>query len=70
MRIDPKQHSWMTAPETLAVMAALGEARVIAGREPHFHAFTWQAHEIWGATAAIIVNLAQRLDGVDLSNAD
>ena len=31
MRIDPKQHGWMTAPETLAVMAALGEARFVGG---------------------------------------
>ena len=31
MRIDPSQHPWMTAPETLAVMAALGEARFVGG---------------------------------------
>ena len=31
MRIDPTQHGWMTAPETLAVMAALGEARFVGG---------------------------------------
>lgn len=31
MRIDPAQHGWMTAPETLAVMAALGEARFVGG---------------------------------------
>jgi hypothetical protein len=34
------------------------EARVFGGRERRFHAFTWQGHEIWGATAAIIINLA------------
>ena len=37
------------------------EARLIAGRERRFFAFTYQGHEIWGATAAIIVNLAERL---------
>jgi len=37
------------------------EAREIAGRERRFFAFTYQGHEIWGATAAIIVNLAERL---------
>ncbi len=31
MRIDPVQHGWMTAPETLAVMGALGEARFVGG---------------------------------------
>src|SRR4051812_1632419 len=31
MRIDPAQHGWMTAPETLAVMAALGDARFVGG---------------------------------------
>ena len=37
------------------------EARLIAGRERRFFAFTYQGHEIWGATAAIIVNLADHL---------
>src|SRR5260221_392300 len=31
MRIDPAQHGWMTAPETLAVMSALGESRFVGG---------------------------------------
>jgi poly(A) polymerase len=31
MKIDPAQHGWMTAPETSAVMAALGEARFVGG---------------------------------------
>ena len=31
MRIDPTQHAWMTAPETVAVMTALGEARFVGG---------------------------------------
>jgi poly(A) polymerase len=31
MRIDPSQHGWMTAPETLAVMSALGESRFVGG---------------------------------------
>jgi 8-oxo-dGTP pyrophosphatase MutT (NUDIX family) len=40
------------------------ESRQIAGANRRFYAFTYQNHEIWGATAAIIVNLAQRLDGI------
>ena len=31
MRIDPSQHSWMCAPETKAVLAALVEARFVGG---------------------------------------
>jgi poly(A) polymerase len=31
MRLNPSQHGWMTAPETLAVMAALGDARFVGG---------------------------------------
>ena len=38
------------------------ESREIGGRTRRFYAFTHEGHEIWGATAAIIVNLAERLD--------
>jgi len=31
MRIDPSQHGWMTAPETVAVMNALVEGRFVGG---------------------------------------
>jgi poly(A) polymerase len=31
VKIEPQQHGWMTAPETLAVMSALGEARFVGG---------------------------------------
>ena len=37
------------------------ETRHLGGRERRFYAFTYQGHEIWGATAAIIVNLAEHL---------
>jgi len=37
------------------------EARLIGGRERRFYTFRYQEHEIWGATAAIIVNLADHL---------
>jgi 8-oxo-dGTP pyrophosphatase MutT (NUDIX family) len=40
------------------------ESRHIGGRERRFYAITYGAHEIWGATAAIIVDLAQRFDGI------
>jgi poly(A) polymerase len=31
MKIDPSQHGWMTAPETVAVMSALVEGRFVGG---------------------------------------
>src|SRR6201996_7456347 len=46
------------------------ESRQIEGRERRFHAITWQEHEIWGATAAIIVDLVSRLDGISLGHED
>ena len=41
------------------------ERREIAGRQRSFYAFTYKEHEIWGATAAIVVNLAQRLSAIE-----
>ena len=38
------------------------ESREIAGRKRNFYAFTYQNHEIWGATAAIVVALVKRLN--------
>ena len=46
------------------------ETRLIGGRQRRFHAITYQEHEIWGATAAIIVDLAARLDGISLAHDD
>jgi 8-oxo-dGTP pyrophosphatase MutT (NUDIX family) len=46
------------------------ETRFIAGRERRFHAITYKEHEIWGATAAIIVDLASRLDDIHLTLKD
>jgi 8-oxo-dGTP pyrophosphatase MutT (NUDIX family) len=37
------------------------EQRMLGGRERRFYAFRYEGHEIWGATAAIIVNLAEHL---------
>ena len=33
------------------------------GRNRHFYEISWEGHRIWGATAAMIVNLAARLNG-------
>ena len=43
------------------------EAREIGGRQRRFYAFSYDGHEIWGATAAIVVNLAERLSKISES---
>lgn len=43
------------------------ESREIGGHKRIFYAFTYQNHEIWGATAAIVVNLAERLRAINES---
>ncbi|HET7083732.1 MAG TPA: CoA pyrophosphatase [Rhizomicrobium sp.] len=43
------------------------ESREIGGRRRSFYAFTYQEHEIWGATAAIVVSLTERLNGISES---
>lgn len=37
------------------------------GRTREFYAFAWRGHSIWGATAAILVNLRERLSVPDSS---
>ena len=39
------------------------ETREFGGITRRFYAFTYKNHEIWGATAAILVNLARVLRG-------
>ncbi len=46
------------------------ETRHIGGRDRRFYAITYRQHEIWGATAAIIVDLAACLDGISLTHDD
>ena len=43
------------------------EIREIGGQKRNFYAFTYRNHEIWGATAAIVVNLAERLRAINES---
>jgi 8-oxo-dGTP pyrophosphatase MutT (NUDIX family) len=40
------------------------ESREIAGRPRSFYAITYGRQEIWGATAAIVVSLARRLNAI------
>ena len=43
------------------------ESREIGGRQRSFYAFRYGGHEIWGATAAIVVSLVQRLNAISES---
>jgi len=43
------------------------ESREIGGRQRSFYAFSYGGHDIWGATAAIVVSLAQRLNAISES---
>ncbi|HTA64844.1 MAG TPA: DUF1289 domain-containing protein [Xanthomonadaceae bacterium] len=39
-------------------------AREFAGRKRHYHEYQYARHRIWGATAAMLVNLRERLESV------
>jgi 8-oxo-dGTP pyrophosphatase MutT (NUDIX family) len=41
------------------------ETRLIGGRQRSFPVFRFDKHEIWGATAAILLDLAARLRGIE-----
>jgi 8-oxo-dGTP pyrophosphatase MutT (NUDIX family) len=51
----------------LAFLLASGnhvpQSVMFEGRERHFHEITWEDRRIWGATAAMIINLGARLKG-------
>lgn len=38
------------------------ESAVLRGRERHYYAIEWEKRRIWGATAAMLVNLSRRLE--------
>jgi 8-oxo-dGTP pyrophosphatase MutT (NUDIX family) len=55
--------SWFEAPLGYVLDPANQrlESAVFGGRERHYWVIEWQGNRIWGATAAILVNLARRL---------
>lgn len=55
--------AWFEAPLSYLLDPANQrfESAVFAGRERHYWVVEWQGIRIWGATAAILVNLARRL---------
>lgn len=45
------------------------ETRDWNGQKRSYFAFTWREHEIWGATAALIVDLVNRLGDIEVRDA-
>lgn len=64
--LEPHEHEvadWFEAP--LAVLLDASNHRrgsaLLQGRERHYYEIVWNGRRIWGATAAMIVNLSRRL---------
>jgi 8-oxo-dGTP pyrophosphatase MutT (NUDIX family) len=66
--LTPHEHEvadWFEAPLAF-VLDPDNQKRVSAlfrGRERHYYEIHWNGRRIWGATAAMIVNLSRRLEG-------
>ncbi len=60
---DLEVADWFEAPLTHLLDAAQQrlEGAVVRGRERHYYVIEWDGRRIWGATAAMLVNLSRRL---------
>jgi 8-oxo-dGTP pyrophosphatase MutT (NUDIX family) len=60
---EPEVADWFEAPLAFLLDPAnqLRQSALLQGRERHYYEISWQGRRIWGATAAIIVNLSRRL---------
>ena len=64
--LEPHEHevaAWFEAPLGYILDPAHQQRRsaLFQGRERHYYEIDWEGHRIWGATAAMIVNLSRRL---------
>ena len=64
--LEPHEHEvadWFEAPFSFLLDPANQQQRsaLFQGRERHYYEIMWQDRRIWGATAAMIVNLSRRL---------
>jgi 8-oxo-dGTP pyrophosphatase MutT (NUDIX family) len=64
--LTPHEHEvadWFEAPLAFLLDPANQHRRsgLFQGRERHYYEIDWQGRRIWGATAAMIVNLSRRL---------
>jgi 8-oxo-dGTP pyrophosphatase MutT (NUDIX family) len=60
---DAEVADWFEAPLGFLLDPAnqIRKSAVFAGRERHYYAIPWEGRNIWGATAAMLVNLSRRL---------
>jgi len=69
LQLAPHEHEvadWFEAPLSF-VLDAANQQRMSAefqGRTRHYYEINWQGRRIWGATAAMLVNLRRRLEWV------
>lgn len=64
--LEPHEHEvadWFEAPLRFVLDPANQQRRsaLFRGRERHYYEIDWNGRRIWGATAAMIVNLSRRL---------
>ena len=64
--LEPHEHEvadWFEAPLQFLLDPANQHPRsaLFEGRERHYYEIEWEGRRIWGATAAMIVNLSRRL---------
>ena len=62
---DLEVADWFEAPLTHLLDPAnhRRESAVFRGATRHYHVIDWNGRRIWGATAAMIVNLTRRMAG-------
>jgi 8-oxo-dGTP pyrophosphatase MutT (NUDIX family) len=60
---DREVADWFEAPlaHLLDVASHARQSVVFAGRRRHYYEINWNGRRIWGATAAMLVNLSRRL---------
>ena len=64
--LEPHEHEvadWFEAPLAFLLDPAnqQRQSALFQGRERHYYEIVWNGRRIWGATAAMIVNLSRRL---------
>jgi len=67
--LEPHEHEvadWFEAPLGYMLDPANQQRRsaLFQGRERHYYEIMWNERRIWGATAAMVVNLARRLQWI------
>jgi hypothetical protein len=60
---EPEVADWFEAPLSflLEPRRQVRQSALFKGRQRHYYEIMWNERRIWGATAAMIVNLSRRL---------